>query len=121
MSKSSNINVSGDIQPSRSRTAEIVLGILGGIFGIIAGFIGSLLGGVATALGAGDGGLSSQGLGCAAVSFAAILLVFFINRNHKLMGWLLIVSGILNFVFVGLVGILSGLLIIIAGVLALRK
>ncbi|MGY5263361.1 hypothetical protein [Lactiplantibacillus plantarum] len=52
------------------------------------------------------------------INFTIYLMI---NRNHVLMGWLIILCGILNFVFVSFFGILSGLLIVIAGGLALRK
>ncbi|WP_318764982.1 DUF4064 domain-containing protein [Lactiplantibacillus carotarum] len=106
----------------RSRTAELVLGIIGGIFGIIAGFFALTMGGLGSAFGAsGASSIGNQGIGCIAVSALVIVLTVLINRNHKLMGWLIIACGVLNFVFVGLFGILSGLLIIIGGGLALRK
>lgn len=105
----------------RSRTAELVLGIIGGIFGIIAGLLAIMIGGIGSALEAsGSAGVGNLGIGCIIVSTLAIILSAFINRNHVLMGWLIIVCGILNFVFVSFFGILSGLLIIIAGGLALR-
>jgi len=108
--------------PARSRTAELVLGIIGGIFGMLAGIIAMGIGGIGGALGA-SGSSSIGGLGGACIAVSALSIVFaaLINKNHKLMGWLIIACGILNFVFVSYFGILSGLLIMIAGGLALRK
>lgn len=106
----------------QSRTAELVLGITGGIFGIIAGLLAMTIGGIGSALEtSGSAGVSNLGVGCIIVSVLAIILSVMINRNHVLMGWLIILCGILNFVFVSFFGILSGLLIVIAGGLALRK
>ncbi|WP_048000766.1 DUF4064 domain-containing protein [Lactiplantibacillus herbarum] len=121
MSKSNN-----PTQPAsnnnRSRTAELVLGIIGGIFGMIAGIIAITIGGIGSALEAsGSAGIGNLGIACIAVSALAIVLSALINRNHVLMGWLIILCGVLNVVFVSFFGILSGLLIVIAGGLALRK
>lgn len=121
MSKSNETTVTTNTQP-RARTAELVLGIIGGIFGMIAGIIAMSIGGIGSALGAsGTGEVGGLGVACIAVSALAIVLSALINRNHKLMGWLIIACGVLNVVFVSFFGILSGLLIVIAGGLALRK
>lgn len=106
----------------RSRVAELVLGITGGIFDMIGGLFAMAVGSIGGAFEAsGSGSILGLGIGCIAVSALAIVLSTLINRNHKLMGWLIITCGILNFVFVSYFGILSGILIIIAGALALRK
>lgn len=110
------------ISQPRSRVAEIVLGIVGGIFGMISGLFAMAVGGIGGSFGAsGSGGIVGLGMGCIAVSAIAIILSALINRNHKLMGWLIIACGVLNIIFVSYFGILSGILIIIAGGLALRK
>ena len=120
MSKSNEATVTNS-QP-RSRVAELVLGIIGGIFGMIAGIFAMTVGSLGSAFGAsGSGSIGGLGMGCIAVSALAIILSALINRNHKLMGWLIIACGVLNIIFVSYFGILSGLLIIIAGGLALRK
>jgi len=124
MSKETIVNENNQkaIQPNRPRTAELVLGIVGGIFGMIAGIIAIAIGGLGSAFGAsGSGSIGGLGGACIAVSALAIVLAALINKNHKLMGWLIIICGVLNIVFVSYFGILSGLLIIIAGGLALRK
>lgn len=107
---------------NRSRTAELVLGIIGGIFGMIGGFLALTIGSIGSAFGAsGAGEVNGLGIACILVSALAIVLAALINRKHVLMGWLIIICGILNFVLVSYFGILSGLLIVIAGGLALRK
>lgn len=119
MKKNSNIGgntMSKSNSQPRSRVAELVLGIIGGIFGMIAGIFAMAVGGIG-----GSGSIVGLGMGCIAVSAIAIILSALINRNHKLMGWLIIACGVLNIVFVSYFGILSGLLIIIAGGLSLRK
>ena len=124
MSKETIVNENNQkaIQTNRPRTAELVLGIVGGIFGMIAGIIAIAIGGLGSAFGAsGSGSIGGLGGACSAVSALAIVLAALINKNHKLMGWLIIICGVLNIVFVSYFGILSGLLIIIAGGLALRK
>ncbi len=104
-----------------SRGGEIALGILGGVFGIIASLFETVVGGMGSSLGSGDGGLGGLAIGMFIVCVLAIILPFFINRKRVLVGWLIIACGILNFVFAGGFGILSGILIVIAGILALSR
>lgn len=106
----------------RSRVAELVLGIMGGVFGMLGGLLAMTVGSIGSAFEAnGAGGIVGLGISCVIVSALAIIFSAMINRNHKTMGWLIIVCGILNFVFVSYFGILSGILIIISGSLALKK
>lgn len=117
MSKSTNI---ASPTSGRSRVAEQVLGILGGICGMGAGVAAMFLGAVSSALGD-NNDISTAGFGCIAVSFLAIIFAIMVKRNPRLIGWLLIASGVINFITVGLFGILSGLLLVLAGLLTFRK
>lgn len=103
-----------------SRTGEIVLGIVGGIFGLISAIIELFIGSIDTAI---NGSTSLGGLmvGMFIVCIAAIILPFFINKQHTVMGILILLCGLLNFVFAGGIGILSGILIAIAGILAIVR
>ncbi|CAM3119773.1 DUF4064 domain-containing protein [Lactiplantibacillus plajomi] len=122
MSKSNEVESTATTTQPRSRTAELVLGIIGGIFGMIGGFLALTIGSIGSAFGAsGAGEVNGLGIACILVSALAIVFAALINRNHVLMGWFIIICGVLNFILVSYFGILSGLLILIAGGLALRK
>ncbi|WIE01497.1 DUF4064 domain-containing protein [Latilactobacillus curvatus] len=114
--------VNTEIESQRSRTAEMVLGIVGGVFGIIAGVFSFFMGGIDSAMNStSSSSLFGLGIGCIIASIVAIILVCMINKNRVVMGWIIIVCGVLNIIFVSAFGILSGALIIIAGILALVR
>ncbi|WP_424349629.1 DUF4064 domain-containing protein [Latilactobacillus sp. 5-91] len=114
--------VNTEIESQRSRTAEMVLGIMGGIFGIIAGVFSFFMGGIDSAMNStSSSSLFGLGIGCIIASIVAIILVCMINKNRVVMGWIIIACGVLNIIFVSAFGILSGALIIIAGILALVR
>lgn len=114
--------VSENQESQHSRTAEMILGIMGGVFGIIAGVFSFLMGGFDSAINnTSSSSLFGLGFGCVVASIVAIILVCMINKNRVVMGWLIIVCGILNIVFVLAFGVLSGVLIIVAGILALIR
>ncbi|PTH58218.1 hypothetical protein BU595_13215, partial [Staphylococcus arlettae] len=66
---------------------------------------------------------SIMGLGVAVIitCFITLILSCIINKNRVVMGVLLVIGGILNFVFISMFGILSGILILVAGILALIR
>ncbi len=114
--------VSENQESQHSRTAEMILGIMGGVFGIIAGVFSFLMGGFDSAINnTSSSSFFGLGFGCVVASIVAIILVCMINKNRVVMGWLIIVCGILNIVFVSAFGVLSGVLIIVAGILALIR
>ncbi|MEJ1320147.1 DUF4064 domain-containing protein [Latilactobacillus sakei] len=114
--------VNTEIESQRSRTAEMVLGILGGVFGIIAGVFSFFMGGIDSAMNStSSSSLFGLGIGRIIASIVAIILVCMINKNRVVMGWIIIVCGVLNIIFVSAFGILSGVLIIIVGILALVR
>lgn len=103
-----------------SRVGEIVLGILGGVFGLVAAMFEMGISGISSSLGE-DAGLGGLTIGMLVVSIAAILLPFFIDKNRKLVGWLSVVAGVGMFIFAGGFGIFCGILTIIGGVLTLVR
>lgn len=103
-----------------SRVGEIVLGIVGGIFGLIAAVMELAMTGIDSSLN-GKSDLGGLTVGMFIVSIIAILLPFFISKNRKLIGWLTIIVGVGMFIFAGGFGILSGILVIIGGVLTLVR
>lgn len=110
-----------DARPT-NRVAEMVLGIMGSVFGIIAGIFGLLLGGISSSLGEADGGsIFGQAIGVIFVCIVTIVISCIINKNRIAMGVILIIGGLLNFILMGGFGILSGILILVAGVIALIR
>ena len=105
-----------------NRVAEMILGILGSIFGIIGGLFAIMVDGIGKEFGATDSG-SITGLGIAVIITCIITLVLscIINKKRVLIGILLIIGGILNIIFISFFGILSGILILVAGILALIR
>lgn len=110
------------VKSTTSRVAEMVLGIIGGIFGMIAGVMALFVGEIGAALDAEGGtGVAGLGLACIAVSVLALVLSCMINKKRILFGWLIIICGILNIIFVSVLGILSGIIIVVAGILSLSR
>lgn len=103
-----------------SRVGEIVLGILGGVFGLVAAVLEMGISGVSSALGD-DAGLGGLTVGMLIASIAAIMLPFFISKNRKLVGWLSVAAGVAMFICAGAFGIFCGILTIIGGVLTLVR
>lgn len=103
-----------------SRVGEIVLGILGGVFGLIAAVMEMGISAVSKAVGT-EAGLTGLTIGMLIASIAAIMLPFFISKNRKLVGWLSIVAGVAMFICAGGFGIFCGILTIIGGVLTLVR
>lgn len=107
-------------QKKTSRVGEIVLGILGGVFGLIAAMMEMGVTAIGGALGE-KSGLTGLTTGMFIVSIAAIMLPFFINKNRKLVGWLSVVAGLGMFICAGDFGIFCGILTLIGGVLTLVR
>lgn len=116
-----SVEQSGMNPTPTSRVAEMVLGIIGGVFGIIAGIIAMAIGGAAQAFTGDDGGIGGLGIGCIIVSILGLIFSCIINKSRVLFGILILVCGILNIVFISYLGILSGILIGVAGILALVR
>ena len=82
-----------------NRVAEMVLGIMGSIFGILGGLFAIMLQGVSSQLDT-DGG-NVGGLGVAVIITCIITLILSCIINKRvLIGVLLIIGGILNFIFI---------------------
>lgn len=105
-----------------SRVAEMVLGIMGSIFGMLGGIFAMFFGSLASAVEA-DTGTDVLGLGVAVIIVCIITLILscIINKKRVLMGILLIIGGLLNIFFISMFGILSGLLIMVSGIIALIR
>lgn len=104
------------------RTAEFVLGLIGGIIGIISSVIALFVGGIGSAFGA-EGAGTVTGLGWAAtlLSILAIVGAAIVKGKPKLAGIMLIIAGIGGFISISMFYIIPGILILIAGIMALVR
>jgi Protein of unknown function (DUF4064) len=104
-----------------SRTTEMVLGLLGGIFGFFAAFAGLFFGAVDEAV-SGSQEISNLSAGAFVFSILAIIGAVLVKFKAKLGGWMMIVAGVGGIVSVSLFYVLPGLLLLIGGSLgAFRK
>ena len=101
------------------RTASLVLGIIGGVFGIIAGFLAMLFGGAGAAFQA-EGSGTIVGLGIAAVFIGVVGIVggALAPRYPKAAALLQLFSCVAGFIAVSLFWIFSGILLLIGAGLA---
>lgn len=104
-----------------NRVAEMVLGIMGSIFGILGGLFAIMLQGVSSQLDTDGGNVGGLGVAVIITCIITLILSSIINKKRVLIGVLLIIGGILNFIFISFFGILSGILILVAGILALVR
>lgn len=106
----------------RNRIAEIVLGIVGSIFGIIGGISKLMVASANEAVGnAGSSDIYTLGIIVILMSIATFIISCLIKRKRVLMSILLIIAGVLDFFLIGIYGIIAGILILAAGVLALLR
>ena len=98
-----------------SRTVELILGIIGGIFGLIGGVFALMFSAFAPSVG---------GLGTSAVlaSIVGIVAAAYVMQNAKWGGIILIISAVWLLISISLFGVLGAVLLGLAGLLAvLRK
>ena len=105
-----------------SRTAEMVLGILGGAFGILAALSVAFLGGLGESVGAfGYEKLYQSAAAGLLLGILAIIGGAVVNKNNKVSGALMLISAIFGLVAMGLFWVLSFILLLVGGILALRS
>jgi hypothetical protein len=101
------------------RTASMVLGIIGGVFGIIAGLLALLLGGVGSAFDADDSGLIvGKGFRAVLIGVVGIVGGALAPRYPKVAAGLQLFSCVAGFIAVYLFWIFSGILLLIGAGLA---
>jgi hypothetical protein len=102
--------------------ADFVLGLLGGIFGFFAGLLALGFGGLGEALGA-SSATSIIGLGALAIlaSIIGIVGAAISGGRPKAGGGLMIISGILGLIAVSMFYLLSTVLLVVGGIMALRS
>ncbi|PHE53920.1 hypothetical protein COF68_33725, partial [Bacillus toyonensis] len=94
------------------RTAEFVLGLIGGIFGIICAFVALLIGGMGAAVEA-DGANTIIGLGWGAVALSVLGIVgsVMVRSKAKVGGIMMTVAAIGGFICISLIYLLPGVLL----------
>lgn len=101
------------------RTASLVLGIIGGVFGIIAGFLAMLLGGVGLAVeGEGAGLVVGLGFGAIFVGVVGIVGGAMAPSYPKIAAGLQLFACVAGFIAISLFWIFSGILLLIGAGLA---
>lgn len=98
-----------------SRTIELVLGIIGGIFGLLGGIFAVIFGSLASA------DIVILGISAILASIAGIVAAVYVTKNPKTGGIILIVSAIWLLISISLFGLLGSILIGISGILAILR
>ncbi|EEL19585.1 MULTISPECIES: DUF4064 domain-containing protein [Bacillus] len=104
------------------RTAEFVLGLIGGIFGIICAFVALLIGGMGAAFEA-DGANTIIGLGWGAVALSVLGIVgsVMVRSKAKVGGIMMTVAAIGGFICISLIYLLPGVLLLIGGLMGIFR
>lgn len=97
-----------------SRTVEILLGILGGIFGLLGGILAVLFGLFASEV-------FSLGISAILASIVGIIGAVYVLRNAKIGGIILVISAIWLLISISLFGVLGAVLLGIGGLLAIFR
>ena len=102
------------VQMETSRTLELVLGILGAIFG----FIGSI---IAFFLSAFAPGLAALGISAFLASLVGLIGAIYVRNNAKKGGIVLIVAAVWLLISISLYGVLGFILLLVAGICAVFR
>lgn len=98
-----------------SRTIELLLGIIGGIFGLLGGIFAVLFGSIAAA------DIVILGISAILASIIGIVGSIYVTRNAKIGGIILIVSAVWLLISISLFGVMGSILLGIAGLAALLR
>lgn len=98
-----------------SRTMELVLGIIGGIFGLLGGVFAVLFGSLASS------DVVLLGISAILASIVGIVGSIYVTRNSKIGGIILIISAVWLLVSISLFGVMGTIFLGIAGLLALLR
>lgn len=102
------------------RTAALILGILGGVFGLFGAGAALTIGGVGGAVGAENAGTVIGG-GTAALILSVLGIIggALALAKPKLAGWLMLISGIGGIIAIFVLYLVPGALLLVGGILAL--
>lgn len=98
-----------------SRTMELVLGIIGGIFGLLGGVFAVLFGSLASS------DVVLLGISAILASIVGIVGSIYVTRNSKMGGIILFVSAVWLLISISLFGVMGTIFLGIAGLMALLR
>ncbi|TGB03494.1 DUF4064 domain-containing protein [Halobacillus salinus] len=103
-----------------SRTTEMVLGILGGLFGFGGAFFALFMGAVDESF---NGTSEISGLGTSAFVFSILAIIggILVKFKPKAGGWLMLVSGVAILISISLFGVVPALFLIAAGLMGIIR
>ncbi|WP_079478853.1 DUF4064 domain-containing protein [Halobacillus salinus] len=103
-----------------SRTTEMVLGILGGLFGFGGAFFALFMGAVDESF---NGTSELSGLGTSAFVFSILAIIggILVKFKPKAGGWLMLVSGVAILISISLFGVIPSLFLIAAGLMGIIR
>lgn len=104
------------------RTAEFILGLLGGIFGFFGAIFAFFIGGVDAALNE-TGSSEVTGLAWGGLLFSALAIVgsIVVRKRPRLGGILMLIAAIGGLISISMAFIVSTILLMIAGLMALFR
>ena len=97
-----------------SRTIELILGLMGGIFGLIGGVFALMFSAFAPSVG-------SLGISAVLASIVGIIAAVYVVQNAKWGGIILILSAIWLLISISLFGVLGAVLLGLGGLLAILR
>lgn len=97
-----------EIDEKRSRTLEVALGLVGGIFGLLGAIIGLIF-------------IPALGLSAILASVLGIFGAIYVTKNPKWGGIILVVSSVWLLVSISLFGVIGFILLLIAGLVAILR
>ena len=100
--------------PNRKRTLEIIVGVIGLVLSLMDISHGMFAANFADTFG-GGGEYTTR------ITFAAFVLLFFIKKNRKLIGWLVLALGFLFMILCGDYGLVGGIIFMVDGILILVR
>ena len=101
------------------RTASLVLGITGGVFGILSGLLAMMIGGIGSAFAAeGSGSVVGLGFGAILLGVLGIIGGALSNRSPGKASLLQAIAGFLGFIAIWLFWTLAGVLLLIGALMA---
>jgi len=105
-----------------ARTAEMILGIIGGIFGLLGAVAALFIGGVGSAINM-PNATTITGLGFLAIiaSIMGLVGAALVNSRTKIAGALMVTSAVLGLIAISAFYLLGTILLGIAGFLALIR
>ncbi|MBL0386477.1 DUF4064 domain-containing protein [Tumebacillus sp. ITR2] len=104
------------------RTAEFVMGLIGGIVGILCGFSGVLLGSVAASLQVdGSGTVSTASWIAIAVSVLGIVGAGIVKKSTKLGSLFMLIAAVVGFICISFFYTVPAILFLIAGIMGFAR